>query len=231
MAERPRTAWVTGATGTWGAAFVRSLLASGCDVVALGRREPVVPGRVAAGSQRRVAYVPLDLAGPIPPLDDIAAGSPLGGDPVPDVLIHAAVAFQGDRATLARTDYLGPADLIELVADAMTVRGSGRIGVLVGQNARLGLAGIGDVSAPQGALWTWAEALRERLRAGSSGVTLTMVIPPRAASAVQRHLAETTGHRPRLHEPDAGPLLRAVLAGRRRAGRRPILAAAALALR
>lgn len=62
-------------------------------------------------------------------------------------------------------------------------------------------------------------------------VTLTLVIPPRASSPTQRWLADRTGHHPRLGPADAVPLLRAVLAGRRRAGRRPVLAAMALLVR
>jgi hypothetical protein len=83
------------------------------------------------------------------------------------------------------------------------------------------------VAGPQAALWTWAEALAEELHR-TPDVRLTVVIPPRTASPTQRFVAERSGHRARLGPADAGALLRAVLAGRRRAGRLPVLAAAAM---
>jgi NADP-dependent 3-hydroxy acid dehydrogenase YdfG len=224
-------AWVTGASGAWGGAFVRALIAAGFDVAALGREAPAALAAEAVSAGRRMAFVRLDLGGTIPAPSALTAALPSGFGPVPDVLIHAAVTTTGDRSTLARADYLGPAELVEAVASAMVARGTGRIGILVPQNARLGLRGIGDISAPQGALWTWAEALRDGMRATSPGVTLTLVVPPRTASATQRLLAERTGHHPRLAPPDARPLLRAVLAGRRRAGRRPWLAGLSMLVR
>ena len=69
--------------------------------------------------------------------------------------------------------------------------------------------------------------MAELARVGD-GVTLTVVIPPRTASATQRYVARQSGHSPRLHEPDARGLLRGILAGRRRVGRRPWLAALAM---
>jgi hypothetical protein len=113
----------------------------------------------------------------------------------------------------------------------MLGRGRGRIAVLVPQNARLGLAGLGDFSAPQAALWTWCEARRDELAREAGEVSLTLVIPPRTASATQRFVAARSGHRARLSTPDASGLLRAILAGKRRAGRRPVLAALAMLVR
>jgi hypothetical protein len=150
---------------------------------------------------------------------------------VPAVFIHAAVSTAGDREALVGVDYLAPAALIEEVARAMLDVGAGRVGVLVAQNARLGLANLGDVSSAQGALWTWCEAKRSELESLAGGVTLTLVIPPRTASATQRYIAQRSGRSARLRPPDARPLLRAILAGRRRTGRRPIIAALAMLLR
>jgi hypothetical protein len=161
----------------------------------------------------------------------IAADAPAALGGVPDLLVHAAVSIDGDRAALVAADYLGPAALIDGTARAMLARGSGRIGVLLPQNARLGLAGLGDLSAPQAALWTWCEARRGELERAGLDVRLTIVIPPRAASATQRHVARQSGHSARVHEADARGLLRGILDGRRRAGRRPWLAALAMLTR
>jgi len=223
-------AWITGATGAWGGAFGRALLEAGFDVVALGRRDAAELAGVAAASGRAWAFVPCDLATP-PPAADVLAALPAPLRVTPDLLVHAAFSTAGDRAALAVVDYLGPAELIDAVAALMAERGTGRIGVLVGQNGRLGLAGLGDVSAPQGALWTWCEARREVLERDAPGVTLTVVIPPRTASATQRWLAERSGRSARLRPPDAAPLLRGIMSGRRRTGRRPVLAGLATAFR
>jgi short-subunit dehydrogenase len=228
------TAWLTGATGAWGGAFARALLGAGYDVLALGRRDAPHLAARAGELGRTWGCVELDLAATVSLADlrmaiEATAPEPFRG--VPDVLIHAAVSIDGDRATLAQTDYLAPAALVTEVSKAMLERGSGRIGVLVPQNARLGLAGLGDLAASQAALWTWSEARRGELERVGDGVTLTVVIPPRTASATQRYVARQSGHSARLHEPDANGLLRGILAGRRRVGRRPWLAALAMVSR
>ena len=224
-------AWVLGATGAWGGAIARALLASGLDVVALGRRAEPELAAEAARSGRSHAFVRLDLAEPVPPLETLLADVPEPLRRAPDVLVDAAFANEGSREALVRADFLAKAELIGSVAAAMRVRGSGRIGVLVGQNGRLGLAGLGDLSAPQGALWAWAEALAEELRAAPGDVRLTVVIPPRTSSATQRVMTERSGRSARLRPPDAAPIVRAMLAGRRRAGRRPAVAGLALLFR
>ncbi len=109
--------------------------------------------------------------------------------------------------------------------------GSGRIGVLVPQNARLGLGELGDFSSAQGALWTWCEARRDELAHDTRDVSLIVVIPSRTSSPTQRYVSEQSGHSARLSPPDASGPLRAILAGKRRAGRRPILAALAMLFR
>jgi short-subunit dehydrogenase len=219
-------AWLTGATGAWGSGFGRALLASGYDIVCLGRSAPAWAS-MSGGGRARVAFLRLDLEGPIPEVDALLAGLPEPAATLPDVLIHPAVAVEGEREAILRADFLGPSTLIASVAEAMVRRGRGRIGVLVPQNARLGLRGMGDVAGAQAALWTWAESLAAELRA-TTDVRLTLVIPPRTASPTQRYVAARTGHAARLGGVNAEPLLRAVLAGRRRAGRLPLLAAAAM---
>lgn len=224
------TAWLTGATGAWGGAFTQALLEAGFDVLALGRRDVPAFAARAVELGRGWGFVQLDLSKPFSLAElQAAAPEPLRG--VPDVFIHAAVSTEGDRAALVGADYLAPAALIDAVAQAMLERGSGRIGVLVPQNARLGMAGLGDFSSAQAALWTWSEAERDVLSRMARGITLTVVIPPRTASATQRYVAAQSGRSARLGSPDARGLLRAILAGRRRSGRRPILAALAMLFR
>lgn len=214
-------AWVAGASGTWGRAVTLELLRRGYDVVALGRRD--VP-ELAAWAQRLGrcwSFARFHLDAP-----------ELGSLPdAPDVLAHCAVATDGDRATLVRANFLAPALLIEHVVRGMRGRGAGRVGVFLAQNARLGLAGLGDFSATQGALWTWCEALQEELAREGPAVTLTRVVPPRVASDTQRFVTERTGRRARLGRPEARPLVGAILGGRRRAGRRPLLASLATLFR
>jgi short-subunit dehydrogenase len=215
------TTWITGAGGAWGSAIARVLLDDGHDVVALGRHDVPALAEHANRLGRSWSFEPYDLAEPEAPLPD----------GLPGVLVHAAVSTEGDRAALTQTNYLGPVALIDTVAQRMLRRGCGHIGVLVPQNARLGLAGLGDFSAPQSALWTWCEARRDELAADPRDVTLTVVIPGRTSSPTQRFVSERSGHQARLAPPAAGPIVRAILAGRRRAGRRPYLAAAAMLVR
>jgi NAD(P)-dependent dehydrogenase (short-subunit alcohol dehydrogenase family) len=221
-------AWVLGPSGTWGMAFARELLDRGHDVVGLGPRDVPALAIHATERGRRWAFSGLDLGAVTPEMvAGLLAAGPLTGE-APDVLVDAALSHAGGRDQLARANYVAKAMLLESVAAVMSARGSGRIGVLVPQNSRLGLAGLGDLAAPQAALWTWAEALGEELRAARRGVTVTIVIPPRAASDTQRLVSERSGRSATVHRPNAAPLLAGILAGRRRAGRRPVLAALAL---
>ena len=221
-------AWVLGPSGTWGAAIARELLDRGFDVVGLGPRDVPSLGAHAVASGRGWAFVPFDLGAATPQAVGRLVAEPPAPGTLPDVVVDAALSLAGDRDALVRANFLGKAALLDAVAHAMTERGSGRIGVLVPQNARLGLAGLGDLAAPQAALWTWAEALGEELRAAGQGVSLTIVIPPRAASDTQRLVSERSGRSAKVHVPDPRPLVTAILAGRRRAGRRPVMAALAL---
>lgn len=224
-------AWVTGASGAWGSAIARELLRIGYDVVALGRSEPTWLATEAAAAGRQWGWVAFDLGEPVPAVGDLTERAPDGLRVTPDVLVDAAFSTDGDAGALARADYVAKVALVGGVVDAMRRRGSGRVGVLVGQNGRIGLAGLGDLSAPQGALWTWSEALGDELRRGEPGVRLTIVVPPRTASATQRVVAERSGRTAKVRPADAHPIVRAILAGRRRAGRRPVLAALALLVR
>jgi NAD(P)-dependent dehydrogenase (short-subunit alcohol dehydrogenase family) len=219
-------AWVLGPSGTWGGAIARELLERGFDVAGLGPRD--VPDLAARAREldRGWTFVPFDLTRST---EDTVRGlveRPPGG--LPDVVVDAALVHGSDRAILLAANFLSKATLIEALATAMAVRGSGRIGVLVPQNARLGLAGLGDLAAPQAALWTFAEALGDELRANGAPVSLTIVIPPHAASDTQRLVVERSGRAASVHPPNAGPLVTGILRGRRRVGRRPVLAALAL---
>lgn len=215
-------AWVTGASGAWGGAVALDLLRRGYDVASLGRRDVAALRAWAGRLGREWSLVPLDLAAL--DLRSLPAEAP-------EVLVHCAVSMDGSRDQLVTANFASPAALIETVLGAMRTRGHGRVGVFLPQNARLGLAGLGDQSAGQAALWTWCEAVQEELARDADSVTLTRVIPPRTASATQRSVVQRTGRSARLHRPDAKPLVAAILAGKRRAGRRPLLAALALALR
>jgi short-subunit dehydrogenase len=214
-------AWVVGASGAWGRAVAVELIRRGFDVVALGRHDVPDLASWARARKRSWEFRQFDLMDENPP----------NVDAPPDALFLCAALAEGDRQALIRGDYLGPAVLVERVTAGMLQRGRGRIGVFVGQNARLGLRGLGDFSAAQAALWTWCEALQDELSVTSGKVTLTRVIPARTASHTQRRLAELSGRRARLRAPRAAPLVDAVLAGRRSAGRRPLAAAIAMVVR
>jgi NAD(P)-dependent dehydrogenase (short-subunit alcohol dehydrogenase family) len=213
--------WVLGASGAWGRAVALELLRRGFDVVALGRRDVPELAAWAAHEGRAWTFHAFDLLDPERVLPEGA----------PEALFVCSGATAGDRASLLAAGYLAPVALIEAVAERMAAAArAGRIGVFMGQNARLGLRGLGEVSAAQGALWTWCESF-QATPDRQPGVTLTRIIPPRTASATQRFVADASGHHPRLSPPRAGPLIEATLRGRRRAGRRPVGAALSMLLR
>lgn len=213
-------AWVLGASGAWGRAMALDLSARGYDIVALGRRTLPEAQAWAAACGRVWEHLPFDLTAPsttaLPPT-------------APDVLICAGASTLGTRADLIQANYLAVAELADWALERMRARGAGRVGIFLGQNARLGMAGIGDYSASQAALWTWAESRQAELR--GAGVTLTRVIPPRTASPTQRFLAERSGHHAALGRPSSCELVDGILAGRRQVGRRPWLASLAMLLR
>jgi NAD(P)-dependent dehydrogenase (short-subunit alcohol dehydrogenase family) len=219
-------AWVLGPSGTWGQAFASELLGRGFDVSGFGPRDVPELAAEALGQGRGWTFVQLDLSAFDASAAQDLVAKPPGG--LPDVVVDAALAHDGDRAALVAANFVAKAALVEALATAMAARGSGRIGVLVPQNARFGLAGLGDLAAPQAALWTWAEALDDELRAAGGAVSLTIVIPPHAASDTQRLVVQRSGHAAAVHPPEARPLVDGILRGRRRAGRRPVLAALAL---
>jgi 3-oxoacyl-[acyl-carrier protein] reductase len=224
-------AWIVGASGTWGRAVASELMARSFDIVALGRSDVPDMAAEAARLGRSWSYAHFDLETTDPADVGIAAAEVEARAGPPDLLVVCAVVVDRDRETVARANYLVPAALIEAVAAAMGKRGSGRIGVFLAQNARLGMAGLGGYSAAQGALWTWCEAYSADLAAAGRGVTLTRVIPPRAASATQRWVSAQSGRSARLHRPDPRGIVGAILAGKRRCGRRPVLAALAMLVR
>jgi NAD(P)-dependent dehydrogenase (short-subunit alcohol dehydrogenase family) len=213
-------AWVLGASGVWGRALAIELLDRGYDIVALGRTNPRALADWAASRARAWSFARFDLVDPC--LRDLPAQAP-------DVLVCAAGVLDGDQASLVEANYMAVSQLIRQTAHGMRLRG-GRIGLFLPQNARLGLRGLGEYSAAYAALWTWAEAFQAELRC-ERNVTLTRVIPPRAASTTQRALTARSGRTVRTHRPDAAPLVDAILSGRPRAGRPPWLAALSTALR
>ena len=201
------TAWLTGATGAWGGAFARALLGrlrrarartARCPDLAVQARELGRGGGSWNWTSSRMSRADLDGRSRRRPR--VAARG------APDVLIHAAVSTEGDRAALARPTSWGRPALIDAVAQAMLERGSGRIGVLCRPERAPRDGRPGDFSAAQGALWTWCEARRDELAQDRRCVALTVVIPPRTASPTQRFVAERSGHGAKLRPPNATPL-------------------------
>ncbi len=71
-------------------------------------------------------------------------------------------------------------------------------------------------------MWTWAESQSRTL---TDNVYLSLVFPPGAPSDLQGKLAEKLSKPPKLSSrPTADDLVKNVLLGHRRIGRRPIIA-------
>jgi NAD(P)-dependent dehydrogenase (short-subunit alcohol dehydrogenase family) len=205
-----KTAWVTGATGFWGRNVVMSLLRLDWRVVALTRSPPEDLIVWARSQNKELIWQHCDLNSlQLPELETPAA------------LFHCAAVFDS-LETMMRVNVLSPIHLIECVLPQMQAAREGRIGIFLGQNGRIGLPNLGHFSATQGALWTWAESQSRTL---TDNVSLSLVFPPRAPSELQGQLAEKLSKPPKLStRPTADDLVKNVLLGHRRVGRRPILA-------
>lgn len=207
-----KTAWVTGATGFWGRNVVLSLLRLDWRVVALTRSDPEELVVWARSQNKELIWQHCDLRSlQLPELE------------TPSALFHCAAIFDSIE-TMMQVNVISPIGIIESVLPAMQAAGEGRIGIFLGQNGRIGLPNLGHFSATQGAMWTWAES-QSRALAQQGNVSLSLVFPPRAPSDLQAQLAEKLSKPPKLStRPIADDLVKKVLLGHRRVGRRPILA-------
>lgn len=210
-----KTAWVTGATGFWGRNVVLSLLRLDWRVVALTRSEPEELIVWARSQNKEVIWQQCDLKNFS--LQQLQSLEP------PSALFHCAAVF-GCLETMMQVNVISPIQIIESVLPQMQAAGVGRIGIFLGQNGRIGLPNLGHFSATQGAMWTWSES-QSRTLAPLGNVSLSLVFPPRAPSDLQRQLAEKLSKSPKLStRPIADDLVKKVLLGQRRVGRRPIFA-------
>jgi short-subunit dehydrogenase len=75
--------------------------------------------------------------------------------PTPQAFFHCSVLFDESIELILRVNVSQPIHLLNHVIARMKQQNNGKIGVLLGQNGRLGLPGLGNFSATQGALWTW----------------------------------------------------------------------------
>lgn len=210
-----KTAWVTGATGFWGRNVVLSLLRLDWRVVALTRSKPEELMAWARSQNKELVWQHCDL-------QDFSLQQ-LQLLESPAALFHCASVF-GCLETMMQVNVISPIQIIESVLPQMQANGKGRIGIFLGQNGRIGLPNLGHFSATQGAMWTWAES-QSRTLAPLGNVSLSLVFPPRAPSGLQKQLAEKLSKPPKLStRPTADDLVKNVLLGQRRVGRRPILA-------
>jgi NADP-dependent 3-hydroxy acid dehydrogenase YdfG len=208
------TAWVTGGSGFWGRNVSLCLLRKNWQVTVLCRSEPKDLIAWAKAQNQMLQWQAFDLVNP--DWDSLPAA--------PQALFHCAGGWDEELAVMWQTNVAAPMQLIEQVLPHMQAAGQGQIGVFLGQNGRIGLPGLGKFSATQAALWTWAEAQSRSLK--DSPISLSLVFPPRAPSTLQAQLAQQLTKPPKIkRQPQAEPLVAGVLAGRRRVGRWPWLAA------
>ncbi|WP_373531733.1 SDR family NAD(P)-dependent oxidoreductase [Vampirovibrio sp.] len=218
MGDNPGIAWVSGASGYWGRKTVMSLLRLNWQVIALSRQEPKDLPDWAIAQHKSLFWQPLDLEAPDWP-------SALSELPGPQALFHCVGLFDDDFERMLRVNVVQSAQLIDLAAERMQAQQSGRIGIYLGQNGRLGMPGLGAFSATQGALWTWTESRAKALKQERTGVSLSLVFPERAPSHLQGQLAERLNRKIKLTPPEtADDLVAGVLKGQPRVGRKPWLA-------
>jgi NAD(P)-dependent dehydrogenase (short-subunit alcohol dehydrogenase family) len=213
-----KIAWVTGASGYWGRKFTLSLLRQGWTVVALCRREPVELLSWAKAKGQLLSWHPFDF-------EDENCLETLELLPTPQALFHCSAMYDESLERMLKVNVSQPIHLINLVVNRMEQQGGGSVGVLLGQNGRLGLLGLGCFSATQGALWTWVESTARSLKARKSNTSVTLVFPPRAPSHLQRCLAKDMFRQVQLKPTgNADGLVSRVMAGKSFCGRRPVVA-------
>ncbi len=143
----------------------------------------------------------------------------------PSAFFHCAAVFDADFERMAQVNIIQPILIMEKALASMEGSGYGRLGVYLGQNGRLGLPNLGKFSATQGALWTWAESQVRTYAKFGNDIRVSLVFPPRAPSTLQKELAKRLSKPPKLSPPPtADALVAGVLAGKKRVGRRPLIA-------
>ncbi|MFM7457702.1 MAG: SDR family NAD(P)-dependent oxidoreductase [bacterium] len=213
------TALVCGGSGLWGKKLCLSLMRKGYKVIALSRKPPRELTEWAEAQEMDFEHINFDLLNPnwqiIEKLTEI------------DVYFHSASIFDENFEKMLKVNVLSSIQLMELILEKMQKQKKGRLGVLLGQNGRVGLAKLGDFSATQAALWTWAEAKYRELKAKKElDLSLTMIFPNRAPSKLQTQLAEALQKKVKVTVPkNADKLVEATLKSKKSAGRKPILAA------
>ncbi|MDX1919026.1 MAG: hypothetical protein SFT81_07830 [Candidatus Caenarcaniphilales bacterium] len=213
----PKAAWIVGISGFWGQKIALSLFRLGWQVIGFSRSEPTLLIDWAEAQKKKFSWHRLDLNDP--QIEDLSWLQ------TPQAYFHSAASFCEDRKSLWQINVTSTLDLMENVIDRMEISGSGRIGLWLGQNGRIGLPLISEFSATQGALWTWAEGKARSLRKKAGDLRLTLVFPPRAPSNLQANLASKLSKPPKVNVPEnADDLVQSVLSGDASAGRLPLLA-------
>jgi NAD(P)-dependent dehydrogenase (short-subunit alcohol dehydrogenase family) len=212
------TAWVTGASGYWGRKVTMSLLRRNWEVIALSRGRPDDLLAWAESQGRKLTWQAFDF-------EDLGWPKLLEALPAPTAFFHCSGLYDDNFDRMLNVNVSQPVRLVETVIARMKAQNAGRIGILLGQNGRIGMPGLGAFSATQGALWTWAEAAARGLGKEERPVSLTLVFPARAPSTLQGQLARKLDKKVKLKPPaTADKLVDGVLKGKKRAGRRPLAA-------
>lgn len=213
------TAVVCGGSGLWGKKLCLSLMRKGYKVIALSRTAPQELIEWTQAQSLSFKHINFDLLNPdwqiIENLREV------------DIYFHSASIFDEDLEKMFRVNVLSSIKLMELILEKMHKQKNGRLGVLLGQNGRVGLANLGNFSATQAALWTWSEAKYRELKSNKAlDLSLTMIFPNRAPSKLQAKLAEALQKKVKVKLPkNADKLVEATLKSKKSAGRKPIVAA------
>jgi len=207
-----RTAVVTGGSKGIGLAVVRSLAASGAQVITGAKR--LSPEIEALTSDEQVIFVEVDLADPGGPAQLVA----MAGDRVDILVNNVGIARARPGGFLSITDDDWAASLtLNLMAAVRTTRavlpvmltaGQGAIVNICSVNARLPDPGVMDYSAAKAALASFSKSLSKEV--GPSGVRVNTVSPGPVATdlwlgegGVAATVGAATGARPEDVEHDA----------------------------
>lgn len=182
--NKPRIAWVTGASRGIGYAVARALASQGWSVAASARNVADLDGLAAACAKSPGSVIPfsLDITDEEAAVHTVAQIETQLG-PISLAILNAGTHEPVDGRALSvppfrrlmEINYIGTVNCLVPVSERFVARGGGRIAVVASLAGYRGLPTASAYGASKAALINMCEALREELR--PAGVLLSVITP------------------------------------------------------
>lgn len=199
MSERPRTAWVTGASSGIGRAVAIALSVAGYRVGLTARRADALElTRDACHDSKLHVLLPADLSNPAHQTSSAAQALEAFGHV--DLFVHAAGLSQRGLAeqTLVEIDrrlmevnFFAAAAIAKTLLPSMLARGSGHLVPISSVQGRVGLPGRTAYAASKHALHGFFDGLRAEVE--GRGISVTLVCPGYVRTELSRHALAPDG--------------------------------------